>query len=237
MENVLIVAHRGFSGIYPENTMVAFKKAVELKSDFVELDIRQTKDGKIVVIHDETIDRTTNGTGFIKDMTYKDIAKYDAGRWKNFSGEKIPLLEDVFKEVGDKIKILIEVKQCEIKKLINLIKKCKMEERVIVGSFNFEYLIQTRKLLPEVITALISWNIPENLNECIKYGIRKLDIEFHNLTKEKVKELMGKGFLVNTWTPDAENDLKQVLAFGVQFITTNFPDRLQKILSNICKNN
>lgn len=226
MGNVMVVAHRGFSGRYPENTMIAFKKAIELGADFIELDVRETRDGKLVVIHDEKIDRTTDGKGYIKEMNYKEIEKYDAGKWKGYPGEKIPLLEEVFEECGKKIKILIEIKECDVNKLLSLIKKYDMTERVVAGSFNFSYLRYVRENLPELFTALISYDVPQNLNKCIKYGIRKLDIDFHNLNSEIVKNLTGRGFLINTWTPNTETELKYVLSSGVHFITTDCPDIL-----------
>ncbi|MCM8818322.1 MAG: glycerophosphodiester phosphodiesterase [Candidatus Omnitrophica bacterium] len=230
MEDIIVVGHRGFSGKYPENTILSFKKAVELGVDFIELDVWETKDGKIIVIHDDRLDRTTNGTGLIKDMTYKEIKKYDAGVKFGFPGERVPLLDDVFEEIGDKVKILIEIKGCDINKLIKLIKKYKMEEKVIVGSFNFEYLKKIRKKIPEIPSALISGFVPyDYLKECIKLGIRKLDIEFHHLDKEIVKNLISMGFLVNTWTPNSEEDLRKVISYGVQFITTDRPDLLIKI--------
>jgi glycerophosphoryl diester phosphodiesterase len=228
--NVIVVAHRGFSGIYPENTLLAFEKAVEIGADFLELDIHQAKDGNIVVCHDATIDRTTNGSGFIKEMEYSELLKWDAGSWKGYPGEKIPLLSDVFRKVGDKIKIFIEIKECNVPDLISLIKEFRMERRVIVGSFNLEYIKQMRSLCGEICTALISSRIPEDLDLLIKLGIRQLSIEFHQLHKGIVKELVSRGFLVNAWTPDPEEDLKRCLTFGVQFLTTNRPDILKEII-------
>ncbi len=163
-------------------------------------------------------------------MTYEEIKKYDAGKWKGYNGEKIPILKDVFEKFGNKVKFLIEIKECDVSELVKLIKEYKMEKRVIVGSFNFEYIKEVRELLPEICTALISYEVPENINQLVKYGIRKLDIEFHNLNKEIVKELVSYGFVVNTWTPDTEEELKRVIDYGVQFITTNRPDILKKLI-------
>lgn len=175
------------------------------------------------------MDRTTNGVGLIKDMSYKEIEKYDAGVKSGFPGEKVPLLSDVFEEIGNKVRILIEVKGCDVSKLIKLIKKYRMEEKVMVGSFNFGYLKKIREDLPEVVIALISGPVPyDYLKECISHGIRGLDIEFHHLDTEIVKELVSMGFLVNTWTPNSEEDLRKVISYGVQFITTDRPDLLIK---------
>jgi glycerophosphoryl diester phosphodiesterase len=228
--NVIVVAHRGFSGIYPENTFLAFEKAVEIGADFLELDIHQAKDGNIVVCHDATIDRTTNGSGFIKEMEYSELLKWDAGGWKGYPGEKIPLLSDVFRKVGDKIGIFIEIKECDVSDLISLIKEFKMERLVVVGSFNLEYIKQMRSLCGEICTALISSRIPEDLDLLLKLGVRQLSIEFRHLDKGIVKELVSRGFLVNAWTPDSEEDLKRCLTFGVQFLTTNRPDILMEII-------
>jgi len=230
MENIIIVAHRGFSGIYPENTLLAFQKAVELGVDFIELDIHQTLDKEIVVCHDEKIDRTTDGNGYIKEMNYEEIKKYDAGKWKGYSGEKIPLLRDVFEKFKNKVKILIEIKECDVYELVKLIKEYKIEKSVIVGSFNLEYIKEVRNLFPIISTALISYKVPTNIDHLIKYGIRKLDIEFHNLNKEIVKELVSYGFVINTWTPNTEEELKKVIDYGVQFITTDRPDILKKLI-------
>ena len=232
MENIIIVAHRGFSGVYPENTLLAFQKAVELGVDFVELDVHQTVDKEIVVCHDYTIERTTDGNGYIKEMTYEEIKRYDAGKWKGYPGEKIPLLKEVFEKFGNEIKILIEIKECDVSALIKLIKEFRMEKRVIVGSFNLEYIKEVRNLLPIISTALISYEVPENIDQFIKYGIRKLDINFHNLNKGIVKELVSYGFVVNTWTPDTEEELKKAIDYGVQFITTDRPDILKEIIKN-----
>ncbi len=230
MSNIIIVAHRGFSGIYPENTLLAFQKAVELGVDFIELDIHQTLDKEIVVCHDEKIDRTTDGKGYIKEMNYEEIKKYDAGKWKGYSGEKIPLLKDVFEKFKNKVKILIEIKECAVYELVKLIKEYKIEKSVIVGSFNLEYIKEVRNLFPIISTALISYKVPTNIDQLIKYGIRKLDIEFHNLNKEIVKELVSYGFVINTWTPNTEEELKKVIDYGVQFITTDRPDILKKLI-------
>ncbi|MBC7328735.1 glycerophosphodiester phosphodiesterase [bacterium] len=226
--NVIIVAHRGFSGIYPENTLLAFEKAIEIGADFLELDIHQAKDGNIVVCHDATIDRTTTGCGYIKEMDYSELLKWDAGSWKGYPGEKIPLLSDVFQRVGNRIGIFIEIKECNVPDLVSLIKDFKMEKRIVVGSFNLEYIKQVRNLCGEISTALISSRMPKDLDSLIKFGIRQLSIEFHQLDKRIVKELVSRGFVVNAWTPDSEEDLKRCLTFGVQFLTTNRPHILKE---------
>jgi len=228
---VQIVAHRGFSGLYPENTLLSFKKAKQLGVDFMELDIRQTKDGELVVLHDERIDRTTEGKGSVKEMTFKEIRRYDAGKRKGFPGEKIPHLEEVFSLLDSGPGLLIEIKECDTEKLAWLLEKNKRTEKIFIGSFHLDYVRQIRKLLPVVPTSLISGALPENLHHLITLGIRKLDLEFHSLKAETVKKLVTSGFLVNAWTPDSRQDLSSTISCQVHFITTNRPDILKEILS------
>ena len=228
---IIVVAHRGFSAIYPENTVLSFRKAIELGVDFIELDVRQTKDNEIIVLHDEKIDRTTDGSGFVKEMTYKEIQRYDAGRWKGYSGEKIPHLKEVFEAMDSNTRILIEIKQCDTEKLIKVIDDCNFRDRVFVGSFNLEYVKQIRNISPEIVTSLISSSIPENLIDLIISGIKKIDISFKCLTRITVKNLLFRGFIINGWTPDTEEDIIKTIQTGVQFITTNRPDILKNILS------
>jgi len=229
LENIQIVAHRGFSGIYPENTLIAFKKAIELGVYFLEIDIRQTSDGEPVVMHDEKIDRTTDGTGYVRELTFSQLRKFDAGKWKGFSGEKIPHLEEVLELANDATGILIEIKECDVEKLGKFLNKRK-NRKFYVGSFHVEYVKKIREIIPEIPTSFICGHIPTNLPELVSYGIRKLDIQFGVLNADIVKTLVSSGFLVNSWTPDSKEDLLLNINMGVQFITTNRHDILKEIL-------
>ena len=106
-----IFAHRGFSSQYPENTMIAFRKALEAHADGIEMDARLTADGRIVIMHDPTVDRTTNGTGKVRDLTLAEIRALDAGVKKGmvFENERVPMLEEVFAELGGKLLLNIEL--------------------------------------------------------------------------------------------------------------------------------
>jgi len=230
---IQVVAHRGFSGIYPENTLIAFRKAVEMEVDFVELDVRETKDGELIVMHDERIDRTTNGTGLVREITFTELRRYDAGSWKGYPGERVPHLLEVFEHVWGKTGLLIEIKQCDIERLVSLFTKHGIKEMVFAGSFNIHYVKKIHFLLPEFPLVFISWNVPVNLSELIAIGVRQLDIHFDNLCTNRTRELVASGFLVNAWTPDKKSELLACINMGVQFITTNRPDILMEIIDNI----
>ncbi|MCD6407514.1 glycerophosphodiester phosphodiesterase, partial [bacterium] len=216
MKNTVIVAHRGFSGIYPENTLLSFKKAEELGADAIELDVRETEDGEIIVIHDEKVDRTTDGTGFVRELKWEDIKKLDAGKWKgNFENVKIPLLREVFDCVSEKIKILIEIKEADVEKVIEIIKEKKREKGVIIGSFNLEYLIEIRKVASEIPLCFITFSFPQSLETLIKNGIQMVSINHTHLDSSKFKKLLLCGFGVIVWTVDEEKDMKRMLEEGI----------------------
>src|SRR5690554_851116 len=153
MSKPLIIAHRGASGIAPENTLTAFQKAIEIGVDRIEMDLRQTIDGEVVVIHDKTIVRTTNGWGSVRKMSLKKLKSYSAGSWFNpdFIDEKVPTFREVLELVQGKTQLLLEVKdgspyhQGIEKNIIELVNEYKANEWCIVQSFNDRILSNFRK--------------------------------------------------------------------------------------------
>lgn len=167
-EQVKTIAHRGVSTLAPENTMRAFDGALELGCDFIELDVQMTADGRLVVIHDTTVDRTTNGTGRVRNLSWEELKQLDAGEWFNpvFRGEKIPLLEEVLDAYSGKIGILIELKKPAlypglIERVAALLKERNLHESkdspIIVQSFDFRALRKFHRILPKIpVGVLIS---------------------------------------------------------------------------------
>lgn len=156
-----VYAHRGFSGEYPENTMLAFQKAYDAGVDGIELDVQMTKDGKIVVIHDERVDRTTNGIGYVKDFLYKQLRSLDAGSWfhDRFARQRIPALMEVLEWIQDldkEIMINIELKNNAInypnleEKLLKMIGQFQLEKQVVLSSFNIYSMLKARRLHPSI---------------------------------------------------------------------------------------
>jgi len=163
MHNIYILGHRGASGTAPENTESAFKKALQNGADGVELDIHLTKDKELVVIHDERVDRTTNGTGYVKDLTLREIKKLDAGSYfsPQFARERILTLGEAL-EITNGCKIInIEIKNNIIRypnieeKIINIIKQKKLEDKIICSSFNHYSIHIMKKLASEIKTGLL----------------------------------------------------------------------------------
>lgn len=230
---IKVIAHRGFSDKYPENTMLAFRKAVEVGSDGIELDVHLTKDGQLAVIHDEKIDRTTNGTGLVRDMTMDEIRKFDAG-----SGEVVPTLEEYLDfAMQHPIITNIELKNGIIwydgmeEKVIQAIRDRKLEDKIIFSSFNHYSILKCKKLAPEIECGFLTgcW-IAEAGAYTKKYGVEYLHPEFYNLTPEVCEEVKKNGIRVNTWTVNSSSDIKNAIAIGVNSIITNDPVLLRQLL-------
>ncbi len=235
MKSILITAHRGLSSLYPENTLISFKEAAKLGVDLIELDVRQTKDRKLVIIHDDSIDRTTEGKGKVCQLTLKEIKRYSAGRWfsKKFKEERIPTLSEAFEVIEKRAKILIEIKEPGIEEgLINLIKRYPIANNAICGSFYLESIIRIRKLQPSIPTAFItnSLNLERMKKPLLREGINIVAIDFNHLSLPLLKNCHSYGFVVNAWTINEEKDMKKFLKMGIDIITSNYPQRLKRLL-------
>jgi glycerophosphoryl diester phosphodiesterase len=157
-------AHRGASGYYPENTMMAFEKAIELGCTGIETDVHMTKDGYLVLMHDEKIDRTTDGMGYIKDYNLEELRQLDAGKWKalEFSGERIPTVEELIELAKSKdIIINFEIKTDVIwykdieQKLIEMIHKYNVSDKIIISSFNHYTIHKCKQIDKNIKTGLL----------------------------------------------------------------------------------
>ena len=234
-------AHRGFSGKYPENTMLAFEKAVEIGADGVELDVQLTKDGEVVIIHDETIDRTTDGKGYVVDYTYEELSKFDASYI--YTGKrgfnKIPTLKEYFELVKD----LDFVTNIELKTGINqylgieekvykLIKEYKLEKKVIISSFNHFSVLRMKKIAPKLKCGFLSedWIIDAGAYTA-SHGIECFHPRFNNLIPEVVEELKKNNIEINTWTVNREEDIKDLIDKGIDILIGNYPDLVKKIVN------
>ena len=166
----LVIAHRGASGTAPENTMAAFRQAVEMGADMIELDVQRTKDGQVVVIHDATLERTTNGSGAVRELTYAEIEQLDAGSWfgegQEFAGERVPLLKEVLEFTKGKCALNIEIKNIPYadpgieQAVVDLLHETGFLEQVIISSFDHSCLHRIARLEPNVPTACLFSHYP-----------------------------------------------------------------------------
>lgn len=240
-DRVLNFAHRGASHDAPENTLAAFRLALEMGADGVELDVQVSKDGEAVVIHDFTVDRTTDGHGAVKDKTMAELRELDAGSWfdKRFAGERIPTLEEVIVEVGQQLLLNIEIKARVLSgahlvaEVVRLIEDHNLVHRVIVSSFNPFVLRRVKRLNPHIPTGLLyrsdlSAHLLRTLLVFLAHP-NALHPEKHLITQEYMAWAKKRGCRVNVWTVDEPAEMERLVALGVDGIITNRPDVLSRV--------
>lgn len=233
----LVVGHRGFRARYPENTLVSFQAAVDAGVQMVELDVHLTRDGELVVIHDDTVDRTTGGSGEVSKMTLAELKELDAGRWfdDRFTGERIPTLQEVFDGVGDRVKINIEIKFAgedyvpgRIETVVfDIIKGQGAENRVLISSFDPRVVQYVRQTDPSLAAAFISQTAEgiKTIDFCRELGVFSFHPNFRCLTPELVTGLHDAGIHIFPYTVNTEPDFKQMMQLRVDGVITDDPPR------------
>lgn len=234
----LVIAHRGASGEAPENTMAAFERAIEMKVDLIELDIHFSKDGEIMVIHDETVDRTTDGRGAIAEMTRNEVQALDAGSWfsPRFEGERVPTLSEVIELVKPTpVNLLIEIKQGRglphgfEKRLIQAIQEHNILSRVIVQSFNHAAVRKVKEENPSIATgALIDYRSPDPISEVKAAGAETLALKSSLVTREVIEKAHRNGLRVFVWTVNKLARIRKMLTLGVDGVITDYPSRVRR---------
>lgn len=225
---VLKIAHRGASNYAPENTLEAFKKAIQLKADIVEFDVHPTKDGKIIVMHDHNVKRTTDGIGLIRNLSFKEIRKFHEP-----NGESVPSLQDVLDMLKNRCACKIHIKDRAMeKKVIKAIEKNHIENSAIITSEIFSVLKKIKQLSSKIKIELGGLGFREKIS--IDMMIRKAkrvkaDIisPHHSITTEKlVKEAHKNGLEVHVWTVNDKDTIEKMKRIGVDGITSDYPDRI-----------
>ena len=237
-EKILIIAHRGASNIAPENTLKAFKKAIEFRADYIEFDVHQSKDGEIVIMHDGNTLRTTGHFGIINRMALSDLKELDCGE-----GEKIPTLEEVIEVAKGKIGLNCEIKDRGIaEKIIKILRESDMVDTTIVSSFKHDILLKIQKLDSQIKLASLeptrtgwikSWITRKKLlSVAIKNNFYAIN-PFYKLVNQKFVESSHKNNIkIFPWTVDSESTIKKLVKIGVDGIITNHVSRVKDILNN-----
>ena len=238
MNTFVNYAHRGASAYAPENTMAAFKKAFQIGTNGIEVELQKNKDEKIVIFHDAKIDEKSNGTGKISDYTYKELLEFDFGSWfsEEFENEKIVLFEDFMKEVSSKDLILaIELKEEGIEKeTLEIIKKYYNKANVFITSFIYNALLNVRKLDK---TIKIGWLIKEDINqknilEFMKISGNQICPPADLVSENGIKLARKNNLGVRLWGVSNENIMLKVYNLDIDGMTVNFPDKLNELIMN-----
>jgi glycerophosphoryl diester phosphodiesterase len=234
----LVIAHRGAKGEAPENTLAAFRLGLEQGCDAAELDIHMSRDGELMVCHDATIDRTTSGSGRIREMTADELRAHDAGAWfgGEFAGERIPLLQEVFELFPADVMINVEIKDYgdDVQpRLIELLARYNRFDSVIVSSFNHKCLARLKQLAPDVkIGLLYGENLVNHagLADTAGFPVYSLHPNFRQISAEDVRDAVARGLKVFPYTVNNKEHWNIACEAGVTGIITDFPGELRQFL-------
>ena len=234
-------AHRGFCSRYPENTMLAFEKALAEGVDGIENDVQLTKDGEIVILHDESIDRTTDGKGWVKDLTLAQVKELNANEkfGDAFPVQRIPTLREYLELVkNEPVLTNIEMKTgvfqyLEMEQLlVDLLREYKVEDRILITSFNHFTIMRMKERAPEIRYGFLAYDWRLDAGEYTqKNGIPCYHPDYHNLTPEVVEDLRSHGIEINPYTVDDPKDIRDMIAKGVHSVITNCPDVVNRVRS------
>ena len=238
--SVEVMAHRGDSGNAPENTLAAFRQAIEMGADWIELDVRLTKDDVLVVMHDRTVDRTTSGKGAVADMTYAEIRALDAGSWFGaaFKGERVPSLQEALELNAQHTRWNIEIKATSnttwnpAQKVLEQVYHAGIADRCLISSFDEEALLQVHTLDSSIATAIIGSG-RALLDKAAVTFARMINPNKKGTDASLVTEAHQRGLMVNVWPLDDPEEMRRYIDMGVDSITTNFPARLVKVLGRV----
>jgi len=239
MADFIKIAHRGSSGSYPENTRLAFEKAIEAGADMIEMDCRLSKDGHVVVIHDDRLDRTARAKGFVNGKTLRQLKKLDVGAWlkKSFKGERILTLEEILEIVSGKVEINLEIKSVlrgplgiELKVLF-IVSHFDYLERAIFSSFDYQSLRRLRELAPDVrIGVLYGAGSKDNPFQAAReMNAYSLHIQREFATAHFLEEARELGLKSFVWTVNEVKEMEKFLSLGVDGIISDFPEKFWKI--------
>jgi len=247
-----LFAHRGASGEAPENTLAAFRRAAEVGVSYAELDVHATRDGHIVVIHDETVERTTNGKGKVQDYTFAELQHLDAGYWfsadsRQFpfraGGIRIPTLAEVLREFP-RVKFTVEIKQAESPiedRVIAVVRDCGRAQEVILASEHDPVLARARALAPDIATSFATGEVVDfiqrvSTGQLVEYHPAGLALQippqFHGVplvTAETVAAAHASGLEIHVWTINEPQEMERLLDLGVDGIISDFPGRLREV--------
>lgn len=249
-DGLLMIAHRGASGYAPEHTIEAYRLAKEMGADYIEIDLRMTSDGVLVAMHDEEVNRTTDGQGLVNTYTIEELKKLDAGSWFNienqdlakesYVGEYIPTMDEILEEFGDSINYYIETKDPENsiemeKKLMELLDKHNLlqgnmkEGKVIIQSFSKESLLDFDAKYPDLpLIQLLNLSDESNITgedlEVIRSYAIGIGVNYNQLNQSFIDEVKGEDLLIHPFTLNDKEDFERIKDWGVNGVFTNYID-------------
>lgn len=260
-KKIINVSHRGASGYAPEHTIPAYQLGEQLKGDYIEIDLQMTKDGQLIAMHDESVDRTTDGSGLVKELTLAEVKQLDAGSWFNekypqyakseYEGLKVPTLEEVLQKFGKQANYYIETKSPDVypgmeAKLLDVLEANKMIDKkgrtknVLIQSFSQESLLTVHSLNANLpLVQLISYQSPavitdEELETIAQYAIG-VGPNFARIDEQYVQTVRNHDLQIHPYTVNTQEDMRRALDWGVTGLFTNFPDLFHEVIKEFKK--
>lgn len=224
-----IIAHRGYSSVFPENTMAAFAGALDIGTDYIELDVQLTRDGQVVIFHDDSLERITGAEGKVSDYTLEELSQMDAGRWfsPSYEGERIPTLWEALELISrSECRVYLELKDIGPvdgfeEKVLSVVRQCEMEDRCVFASFRYEYLAHIKELDPELLVLYNTTSCKNSLPE--EYPADYYGLYVESIREETVNAIHQKGKQAFVWTVNTPIQIKNVQNMGIDGIVTNYP--------------
>ncbi len=247
-DGVVVIAHRGASAYYPENTMAAFRGAVDMNAEMIELDVMMSKDGVPVVFHDAKLNAHTNGKGLLSNYTLQELKALSAGSWfgREFAGERIPTLDEALAFAAGKIAVNIEIKTEAVtdelkggveEKALALVQKHGMQEHVLFSSFDYRAVTHLKQLNPEIPVAILyerrqaGKKKPSELVQ--RYHADAFNCSYRQLSAKRLQDIKENEIPFFVYTVDREARMRKLIELGVTGIFTNKPDVLRDVISTI----
>ncbi len=247
-DDFVVIAHRGASAYYPENTMAAFTGAVDMGAEMIELDLMLSNDGVPVVFHDTQLDEHTNGNGSINEYTLRELKQLDAGSWfsDEYAGQEIPTLEEVLKFAEGEIALNIEIKTEAVtdqakggieQKALELVKKYGMEQHVLFSSFDYRTITHLKKLDPTIPAALLyesrqsNRQLPSQLLS--SYHADAFNCHYSELNRKRLRDIRLHDIPVFIYTVNQKRRMEKLIKLGVKGIFSDKPDLLKKVAAKV----
>lgn len=233
---MMVIAHRGASEDAPENTLPAFERAVADGCEALETDVRRTRDGQLVLMHDAQVDRTTNGSGLLADLTWPELRSFDAGAWKHprFAGTPVPLLAELFSRFAGRVHIELELKAADA--VAGVAEQVRDDEVALDGitftSFELGHLERLKESLPDASAGYLvrEWPLPLS-SELRDRGIQQICPPAHELSREQVDAWRAEGFSIRAWRVRSDDLVLRCLEAGVDGFTVDFPARAAELIA------
>jgi glycerophosphoryl diester phosphodiesterase len=225
---VTVTGHRGVAGLEPENTIRSFKRALELGVDRVELDVHLTKDRKLIVIHDITVNRTTNGQGYVWDYTLEEIKRLDAGK-----GEQVPTLQEVINVVKGKAVLQIELKGLDVEEeVVRAVEKNRIVDEVVISSFRHFMVKKVKTLNSRLTTGVLFVCLPLDAPRlALDAGANGVHANVNFIDAHMVEDCHRYGLLVGAWNSDDPKQMRWLIDLKVDAIGSNRPDILLDVVT------